>query len=121
MAKKQKKNEIKQENSEANKYWLEKDKAERPMRRALGQAFRKAREVAGFSRNAMAKLAGIAAATLKKFEEGEFVERPRLVATSLKNALKNKQLQIVYETLTTHAPAVLELLKSTRKVPPRLV
>ena len=106
--------------SESRQGWEERDKVERPIRQALGQAFRQARESAGFSRNAMAKLSGMAVATLKKFEDGDYVLRQKLVARGLVNALKNRQFQILIESLTRHLPSVLEQIIPKDSRPPRL-
>ena len=75
--------------------------SERPARIALGRAFERAREEAGISRTKMAKMAGIAWGTLRKFESGQYVRREKLVASSLVNALKNKQLQVVWDSIKT--------------------
>ena len=94
--------------------------AERPARIALGRAFERAREEAGISRTKMAKMAGIAWGTLRKFENGQYVRREKLVGSSLVHALQNKQLQVVWASIQTfpsmwkNMKSLIELLKRNK-------
>ena len=67
------------------------------MRRAMGQEFRKQREAAGISRKQMAKLTGLSNATVGRFEEGEYIQRPKAMIKLLVNTLRLQQMQTVIE------------------------
>ncbi len=95
-------------------YWLETQAMEREEREERGKEFQKARESAGLSRNAMARLAGISGSTLKRFELGQNTLRPRLVEKALVNALEIERIQKVFGVLVNQLPLVLQRLDSSR-------
>lgn len=98
-------------------YWLETQAMEREEREERGKEFQKARESAALSRYAMARLAGISASTLKRYEQGQNILRPRLVEKALVNALEIERMQKVFGVLVNQLPIVLRHLDSSR---PRL-
>ena len=95
-------------------YWLEIQEMEREEREERGKEFQKARESAELSRYAMARLAGISASTLKRFELGQNILRPRLVEKALENALENERMKKVFGVLVNQLPIVLRHLDSSR-------
>ena len=103
--------------TEAERIQLAFQAEERAEREERGKAFQKARESAGLSRNAMARLAGISASTLKKYELGLYIRRPRLVEKALANALEIERLRKVFGVLVNQLPSVLRHIDSSR---PRL-
>ena len=90
--------------------WKKKLEAERPIRRAMGQTFRKQREVAGVTCSLMAELAGVSRSTLRRFEEGDPIKRPKVVARSLVNALRNQQFQAVFQAAKQIFPDAFQQL-----------
>ena len=80
---------------ENHRQWMIQKERERPQREKIGQEFKQARERAGFSVNAMARMTGLAWKTVQKFEDGEYVMRPKLIQATLWNALKLKEVDIV--------------------------
>ena len=106
-------NRVKQVSSD-ELIWLEIQEIERAEREERGKEFQKARESAGLSRNAMARLAGISASTLKRYELGKNILRPRLVEKALANALEIERLQKVFGVLVNQLPTVLRHLDSSR-------
>ena len=95
-------------------YWLETQAMEREEREERGKEFQKARESAGLSRNAMAQLAGISPSTLKRYELGKNILRPRLVEQALANALEIERLQKVFGVLGNQLPPLLRHLVLSR-------
>lgn len=106
-------NRVKQVSSD-ELIWLEIQEIERAEREERGKGFQKARESAELSRNAMARLAGISASTLKRYEMGKNILRPRLVEKALANALEIARLQKVFGVLVNQLPTVLRHLDSSR-------
>ena len=106
-------NRVKQVSSD-ELIWLEIQEMERTEREERGKEFQKARESAELSRNAMARLAGLSAGTLKRFEQGQNILRPRLVEKALANALEIERLQKVFGVLVNQLPTVLRHLDSSR-------
>ena len=94
--------------------WLEIQEMERAEREERGKVFQKARESAELSRNAMARLAGISASTLKRYELGKNILRPRLVEQALANALEIERLQKVFGVLGNQLPPLLRHLVLSR-------
>ena len=94
--------------------WLEIQEIERAEREERGKEFQKARESAGLSRNAMAQLAGISPSTLKRYELGKNILRPRLVEQALANALEIERLQKVFGVLGNQLPPLLRHLVLSR-------
>ena len=103
--------------NEGERIQLAMQEEERVEREERGRDFQKARESAELSRNAMARLAGLSAITLKKYELGKNILRPRLVEKALANALEIERLQKVFGVLVYQLPTVLRHLDSSR---PRL-
>ena len=103
--------------NEGERIQLAMQEEERVEREERGRDFQKARESAELSRNAMARLAGLSAITLKKYELGKNILRPRLVEKALANALEIERLQKVFGVLVNQLPTVLRHLDSSR---PRL-
>ena len=103
--------------NEGERIQLAMQEEERVEREERGRDFQKARESAELSRNAMARLAGLSAITLKKYELGKNILRPRLVETAFANALEIERLQKVFGVLVNQLPTVLRHLDSSR---PRL-
>ena len=123
MAKKAKNNkDIPQKNnvskvSAGERVWLEmqeEEREERVEREERGREFQKARESAGLSRNAMARLASLSANTLKRYESGKKILRSRLVEKALDNALEIERLQRVFGILVNQLPIVLQHLNSDK-------
>ena len=120
MAKKAKNNkDIPQKNkvseiSAGERIWLEMQEEERAEREERGREFQKARESAGLSRNAMARLASLSASTLKRYESGKKILRSRLVEKALDNALEIERLQRVFGVLVKQLPTVLQHLNSEK-------
>lgn len=73
--------------------WQAKNKAERPMRMARGREFCKQREAAGISLTRMAKLTGLSITTVSRFEDGEYIQRPKAMTKLLFNTLRLHQTQ----------------------------
>lgn len=95
-------------------YWLETQEMEREEREERGKEFQKARESAELSRCAMARLAGISASTLKRYELGQNILRPRLVEKALVNALEIERTKKVFGVLVNQLPIVLQHLDLSR-------
>ena len=100
--------------NEGERIQLAMQEEERVEREERGRDFQKARESAELSRNAMARLAGLSAITLKKYELGKNILRPRLVEKALANALEIERLQKVFGVLVNQLPTVLRHLDSSR-------
>ena len=103
--------------NEGERIQLAMQEEERVEREERGRDFQKARESAELSRNARARVAGLSAITLKKYELGKNILRPRLVEKALANALEIERLQKVFGVLVNQLPTVLRHLDSSR---PRL-
>lgn len=92
---------------EALDFWHAKLEAKRAMRKIEGRIFKENYTKIGISRAEVARISGISATTIAKFERGQYIRSWAIVRKSLANAIRLKCHEMLLTAIDSMNPNLL--------------